>query len=324
MEIKLRNIFINESPGKYVPSPELVQAVEIAYALKRPLLLSGEPGTGKTEFARWVADHLSKKGFLNKPFVYNTKSSSTAQDLFYYYDAVAHFRENNTGALNNPNPRKSTEDFIELKAMGLAFAHAKGRRNAQLSGKIAERSQVSEPPVGSVVLVDEIDKAPRDFPNDLLNEIERYEFEIRELNQKIELNDEEKKRILIIMTSNFEKSLPEPFLRRCVYFHIEFPPESRLLEIVKNRLDLEEGQLASLKERIKDFFVIRNNPGIQKKPSTAEFIDWIRVLREDRLTHETLFDERKNVRPGSALLGYLPVLLKMKEDIHLFTPKANA
>jgi MoxR-like ATPase len=324
MNIDLKDIFVNNNPDRYIPSVELIRAVEIAYALKRPLLLSGEPGTGKTEFARWVASNLYNKGFLDRPVVYNTKSSSIAQDLFYYYDAVSHFRETNINPENThtaERSRKTTEDFIELKALGLAFANAKGRQNLEISNKIAIKSKINESPVSSVVLIDEIDKAPRDFPNDLLNEIERYEFEIKEINQKIELTDEERKRILVIMTSNFEKNLPEPFLRRCVYYHIEFPSPERLIDIIKNRLNIDNGKIESLKRRVDDFFVIRSNQHVQKKPSTSECIDWMRVLNDANLISEPLFDEQKRIKPGSSIVNYLPVLLKMKEDLQLFKPK---
>src|SRR6185436_4921753 len=177
---------------------------------------------------------------------------------------------------------KSTEDFIELKALGLALANAKGRNNIGISKTILDRSKVSEKPSSSVVLIDEIDKAPRDFPNDLLNETENFEFEIKELNTPpIRLENEEKQRLLIIMTSNFEKNLPEPFLRRCVYFHIDFPTETHLYNIMEKRLNINEKEIQDVKNRISDFFRIHNDPNVQKKPSTSEAIDFVRVLQSD-------------------------------------------
>ncbi|MEO5647617.1 MAG: MoxR family ATPase, partial [Chitinophagaceae bacterium] len=266
--MKLKNISINNSPVNYIPSAQLVQAAEIAYALKRPLLLSGEPGTGKTDFAKYVAYNLADKGFLPEPLIFNTKSSSSAQDLFYYYDAVAHFRSNSTTTDNN-----STENFIQLKALGLAFAHAIGKDKLELSNIITSKDVISGSPVGSVVLIDEIDKAPRDFPNDLLNEIEQYQFEIKEINKKINLNDEQKKNVLLILTSNFEKNLPEAFLRRCVYFHIEFPNAETLQKIIVQRLSIPTDKLSQLQKRIDEFFMIRNDNPVQKKPSTSECLD---------------------------------------------------
>ena len=321
MDIVLKDIFIDSSPNKYLPSEALKQAVEIAYALKRPLLLSGEPGTGKTEFARWVAYTLASKGFADTPIVYNTKSSSTAQDLFYSYDAVAHFRETNINTGKDPNtPQKTTEDFIELRGLGLAFANALGSSNAQLNATIATRSKVTEAPSGSVVLIDEIDKAARDFPNDLLNELERYEFDIKEINKSISLSGDNaaaRKNILIILTSNFEKSLPEPFLRRCIYYHIEFPDRDSILKIITSRLRIPDGELKNLNDRIDEFFKIRANDAVQKKPSTAEAIDYMRALNEDNMLGKSLY-ENDRIKAGSELLRYLPILLKRKEDILLY------
>jgi len=308
MALTLKNININNNPAEYIPSTQLLQAAEVAYALKRPLLLSGEPGTGKTEFAKYVAKTLSDKGFKSEAIIFNTKSSSAAQDLFYQYDAVSHFR----------SATKSTENFIELRALGLAFVNAIGKNNSKLSNTILSKARLNEDPIGSVVLIDEIDKAPRDFPNDLLNEIEGYEFEIKELGEKIFLTTEQKEKVLIILTSNFEKNLPEAFLRRCVYFHIDFPDADALEKIIIKRLDLNPNKYENLRKRIRDFFIIRDNNPVQKKPSTSEALDFIRAIDNDGLLAESLFDESKKLIPKSKIASYLPVLLKKKEDLQLF------
>jgi MoxR-like ATPase len=212
--IKLQNLTIDNRPSKYLPSPGLLNALEVAYMLKRPLLLTGEPGTGKTQFAFWVADQLAKSnGFQPQPFIYNTKTSSTAKDLFYHYDAIAHFRETRTssGTPSGEPDHGAADNFIQLKAMGLAIAAAVGRKNLTLSPSIINRGDIPDEGCGSVVLIDEIDKASRDFPNDLLNEIENYEFEITELNQKVQLTaDSQRQNIIVILTSNFEKTSPTP------------------------------------------------------------------------------------------------------------------
>lgn len=328
MDIKLRDIYIDESPERYIPSSELVKALEVAYALKRPLLISGEPGTGKTNFARWVAKKLENSGFHGAPFIYNVKSTSTAQDLFYHYDAVSHFRTNQTlekQFINNKtqeinqNDVKTTIDFIELKAMGLAFAYAIGLNGAGTYDSFFKKCGVGSNGFGTVVLIDEIDKAPRDFPNDLLNEIERYDFELREINRRITLTQEQRKRIIIILTSNLEKILPEAFLRRCIYFHIGFPSSEMLLRIVKERLNLDEQLYESVMVKINEFFIIRNTENIYKKPSTSEFIDWIRVLREDGLLHKPLISHNNDLIKDSPILAYLHVILKKQEDLQLFT-----
>jgi len=341
--MELKNILIDNSPAAYIPSDELIHAAEVAYALKRPLLLSGEPGTGKTEFAKWVAETLSKKyEFDNEPLIFNTKSTSTAQDLFYYYDAISHFRDANIRRFNNTDsamthfskttsepdvevteltkvsheersgPVEAT-DYITLNALGLAIERAKGSSVLGNNGK--ENGAV---PRGSVVLIDEIDKAPRDFPNDLLNEIERYMFEIKELSHKeIRLTDEEKEKILIIMTSNFEKNLPEAFLRRCVYFHITFPSEERLKDILVKRLHIsDEADINNIKQRVSDFFKFRADESIQKKPSTSECLDYVRVLHNERKLGTALFNSANKVTQEGQ--KYISLLLKKKEDRDLY------
>jgi MoxR-like ATPase len=335
-DIKLRNIVIENAPGGYEASPGLIHAVEVAYALKRPLLLSGEPGTGKSEFARWVAQALpADAGFDTSPLVFNTKSTSTAQDLFYFYDAISHFRDtklesNNwklmvqhyasiTGqAIHTSYLNKSAADYIELRALGLAFEKATGKKLIPQDNGSDGSTTPGTPPEkkGSVVLIDEIDKAPRDFPNDLLNEIERYEFWIKELNIGISLNDEEKQHILIILTSNFEKNLPEAFLRRCVYFHIEFPKKPEMLKIVQKRLHFTDAQLAQITQRIDEFFRIKDNQSVQKKPSTSELLDYIRILLADGTTGLPLLGQNNRATRDSE--KYLSLLLKKREDRELY------
>jgi MoxR-like ATPase len=306
--ITLRNLTINNSPTDYLPSPGLLNALEVAYMLQRPLLLTGEPGTGKTQFAFWAADQLAQNNnFGPTPYVYNTKTSSTAKDLFYHYDAIAHFREGRIGG---------AENFIQLKALGLAIASAAGRLDLPtLSPAIAQKSQIPDQPTGSVVLIDEIDKASRDFPNDLLNEIENYEFEITELNQRIHLTSEQQRRnIIIILTSNFEKNLPDAFLRRCIYYHIEFPDKQRLFEIVIRRLDVSEDDYGAIRKRVDDFFRFQDYPNLSKRPSTSECIDWIRVLQQHERLDLEFFLGTEFV-PDETLLPYLPALIKSKDDL---------
>ena len=306
--IKLQNLTIDNRPSKYLPSPGLLNALEVAYMLKRPLLLTGEPGTGKTQFAFWVADQLAKSdGFQPQPFIYNTKTSSTAKDLFYHYDAIAHFRE--TAAADN---------FIQLKAMGLAIAAAIGRKNLTLSPSIIAKSAIPDEGRGSVVLIDEIDKASRDFPNDLLNEIENYEFEITELNQKVQITAaSQRENIIVILTSNFEKNLPDAFLRRCIYYHIDFPDRDRLFEIIVRRLDISEDDYKNIERRVDDFFQFQQFPNISKRPSTSECIDWIRVLQNDKLLGKSFFQLGQLIVDDD-LRKYLPVLIKGKDDLAKF------
>jgi MoxR-like ATPase len=277
------------------------------------LLLTGEPGTGKTQFAFWVADQLAKSdGFQADPFIYNTKTSGTAMDLFYHYDAIAHFRETRTGAA------QTADNFIQLKAMGLAIAVAIGRKNLTLSPTILNRSDIPDEGRGSVVLIDEIDKASRDFPNDLLNEIENYEFDITELNQKVRLTaDSQRQNIIVILTSNFEKNLPDAFLRRCIYYHIDFPDRDRLFEIIVRRLDISADDYKNIERRVDDFFRFQQFPNISKRPSTSECIDWIRVLQNDKLLGKSFFQLGQLIVDDD-LRKYLPVLIKGKDDLAKF------
>jgi MoxR-like ATPase len=319
--IKLQNLTIDNRPSNYLPSPGLLNALEVAYMLKRPLLLTGEPGTGKTQFAFWVADQLAQSdGFQAQPYVYNTKTSSTAKDLFYHYDAIAHFRETRTnpGGTTNGSSQpteRTAEDFIQLRALGLAITGAIGRKDCGLSPAILPRGDITDTPRGSVVLIDEIDKASRDFPNDLLNEIENYEFEIGELNQRVRLTDErQRQNIIVILTSNFEKNLPDAFLRRCIYYHIEFPTKERLFEIIIRRLDISKDDYHNIEKRVDDFFRFQQFPNISKRPSTSECIDWIRVLQKDNLLSREFFLGSELI-PEDDLSKYLSMLIKSKDDL---------
>ena len=300
---------------KYIPSPLLLTAKEVAEFLNRPLLLSGEPGTGKTKFAEFISENEKRQ-----LFVFNTKSVSLSKDLFYSYDAIGHFSDKEKNAL----------EFINIEALGKAIVSAYGTEkfkqellnnpthNYQLSSL---RSNPNKKDIidhflqgcndkQSVVLIDEVDKAPRDFPNDILNEIENLEFEIKELNFKVSLDKaskEAKDKILVLVTSNFEKNLPEAFLRRCVYHHIEFPAEvDKLKAIINVHInDLDQGDLAS---RINEFLEIRKNPDIQKKPATSELIDSIKYIAKK---NEMGIDLRKN---KAALFA----LLKKNDDLQLY------
>ncbi len=284
MHIDLNTIRLNNNPIDYVADEKLIKAVEIAIALGKPLLVSGEPGTGKTKLADYVSAQLALQttgqtnSFLDKPFMFNTKSTSVANDLFYTYDAVSHFRSQQQ---NLP-----TEAFIELRALGLAIAQTHGRDSTaltpfrQLGNFTTGISDAS--PRSSVVLIDEIDKAPREFPNDLLNEIEHYGFDMRELNAGLRKAGNDA-RIIIIMTSNSEKNLPNAFLRRCVFYHIEFPDKEKLKAIARLRLRMQDPQYNDLLDKAIDEFNRIRNLAVNKKPSTSEFLDWMNVLEHFKL-----------------------------------------
>ncbi|MBK8491949.1 MAG: MoxR family ATPase [Saprospirales bacterium] len=294
-------------PETYVMDEELKNAVEVAIALNQPILLTGEPGTGKTRLADKVAYELAKdKGnykFHSKPLLFFTKTTSTARDLFYTYDALGHFQAANIKREETQKVPK-TADFIELQALGLAIAQT----NPGELDPSKFKTQVGKEGQSSVVLIDEIDKAPRDFTNDLLNEIERYEFFLKEEdNYPIRRGDDQ--RIVVIMTSNSEKNLPDAFLRRCVFYHIPFPNSDRLLEIAKAQLGgATQFTDQLLKELIGRFEEIRSK-ALRKPPATAELIGWLRILEMQGLLDGDAKKQQKALRDN------LSILVKTKEDL---------
>lgn len=261
-------------PAPYLPDESLHAALEVAYDLQLPLLVTGEPGTGKTQLAYYAAS-LYTPG--KAPLVFNVKTTSQARDLFYTYDGLRHFRE-----AGRPGSVSGTFEYISFEALGRAIA-----------GSAAERR---------VVLIDEIDKAPRDFPNDLLYEFDQMAFRVQEASlgeirawaaEHPELNVDDQgfirlapaaQRPILILTSNSEKNLPDAFLRRVAYYHIEFPDSERLAEIVKSRMAAGsplEAQM--LTDAVAHFLQIRDQRNLRKKPATAELLAWLHVLRKEHI-----------------------------------------
>ncbi len=286
----------------------LKEVMHMSRALGRPLLLAGQPGTGKTQFAHWYASQNTQE-FNKEVFQFDTKSSSLFTDLFYNYDAVSHFR--------NKDEQKDIADFIVLTALGKAIVCAKYAADATaidgldvLMQKVLHNS-FRDLPLGqlkkhSVVLIDEVDKAPRDFPNDLLNEIENLCFTIREIDATIRLDDAQKQTIVIILTSNDEKSLPDAFLRRCLFFYINFFERSKLEQIIVKKLSVTP---AALKDKLDFFYIINDSPEITKKPSTSECIDWINYLKQHDL------QQQKVSAKNNSFVHSLSILLKRKDDL---------
>ena len=254
--------------ANYVASRDLMETVNIAVALQKPLLIKGEPGTGKTMLAQAVADALGKK-----LIIWNVKSTTKAQDGLYVYDVVQRLYDSQFGNAGVDDVKK----YIKLGKLGEAFS---------------ADEQV-------VLLIDEIDKADLEFPNDLLWELDRMEFYIPETKETVKA----KQRPIVIITSNAEKELPDAFLRRCVFHYIEFPDKELMAQIVRVHFpDLDDKLLTQVLEA---FYKIRQLPQIKKKPSTSEIIDWLQALVHGGV------DPRRVVKE----VPYLGVLLKKNEDM---------
>ncbi len=261
----------------YVASEDLMMAVNAAVTLERPLLIKGEPGTGKTMLAIEVAKALGR------PLIqWHIKSTSKAQQGLYEYDAVSRLRDSQLG-----------DDKVQDIA------------NYIVRGPLWEAFDLDEQ---AVVLIDEIDKADIEFPNDLLRELDRMEFFVYETRQLVSA----KHRPVIIITSNNEKELPDAFLRRCFFHYIRFPDSDTMTRIVDVHYPGVKKML--LREALEVFFEIREVPGVKKKPSTSELLDWLKLLMAEDISPEALRsqDERKIIPP---LAG---ALLKNEQDVHLF------
>ena len=330
----------------------LAKAVNMAIWLQKPLLLTGAPGTGKTQLAFKVAHELSNMNqqelngfapFGASPFIFNTKTTSNASDLFYTYDAISHFQKKYVEQANvNVPPINQAHHFIQLNALGKAILQTYGKTKILADDDFMELqllknfSSIDENPRSSVVLIDEIDKAPRDFPNDLLNEIEHYEFMISELNNNLRIRraqtreNEPMARIVVFMTSNFEKNLPDAFLRRCLFYHIPTPNEEALYKIVCTRMqpylksiykndsvaDIEK-KFRNLQEKVKK--VITEFQGYKEKmtekpPSNAELLEWIKVLEVEGFFTEDIDFKKLSANQKIILQYTLPIIAKNKDD----------
>jgi MoxR-like ATPase len=231
--------------------------------------VTGEPGCGKTSLADWVAFKLG----LGAALRFQTRSTSTARDLFYVYDAVGRFHAANTAV--DTDPRR----YISYQALGLAIMRARGRDHIADFISPDRLHNFNADPERSVVLIDEIDKAPRDFPNDVLGEIERFAFEIPEL-QGVTAEAPKQFMPILIITSNGERSLPDAFLRRCVFYYIDFPDDELLKEIVFTRIVAMPRDSALLHDALNVIHTLRDRRvGLPKPPGTAELLSFVLALR---------------------------------------------
>jgi MoxR-like ATPase len=263
--------------SSYIATDDLTMAVNAAVTLERPILVKGEPGTGKTQLAIEVARSLGRP--LHE---WHIKSTTKAQQGLYEYDAVARLRDSQLG-----------DDRVHDIA------------NYIVRGKIWEAFESDEQPV---LLIDEIDKADIEFPNDLLRELDRMEFYVYETKQLIEARH----RPIIVITSNNEKELPDAFLRRCFFHYIKFPDKETMAEIVNVHFPNLKKDLLS--EALNAFYKVRDVRGLKKKPSTSELLDWIKLLLAEDIPLEALRSGDKR----SAIPPLYGALLKNEQDVHLF------
>jgi MoxR-like ATPase len=288
-------------PQGYEPDPGLVDAIRVALLLRKPLLLTGRPGTGKTQLGEYLA---WKMGLLHEKF--DAKSTNVARDLFYTYDAIGHFRRQQavtqngvsqaaTTALSSPAAQPAdpgVRPFLSFNGLGKAILRC-AKPTAEMQRLLPDLVPVE--PQQSILVIDEIDKAPRDFPNDLLSEIDQKYFRIPELeNLKVEAVED--KAPILVITSNSEKNLPAAFLRRCVYYDIPFPGEKALRKIASRRLveltDRSDAPL--LQSAVEEFMKLAGDESrMQHKPGTAELLDWIAALLEGGATADTTLDRHR-------------------------------
>ena len=266
-----------EGTKDYIATEDLRIAVNAAVTLERPLLIKGEPGTGKTV----LAEEVSKA--LKMPLItWHIKSTTKAQQGLYEYDAITRLRDSQLG----DEKVKDIKNYIK-------------------QGKLWEAFESNERPI---LLIDEIDKADIEFPNDLLQELDRMEFFVYETNETIKAT----KRPVVIITSNNEKELPDAFLRRCFFHYISFPDTSTMEKIVDVHYPKIKSKLVS--ESLKVFYELRDVPGIKKKPSTSELLDWLKLLMNEDIKPEMLREKNAN----NLIPPLHGALLKNEQDVHLF------
>ena len=279
-------------PKKYIVPEKLMNALKLAIYLGQPLLLTGEAGTGKTQLAYAAADFFG----LSKPLIFNTKTTSKAKDLLYTYDSLSHLHYVQAHPHDELTINEIERKFVRYQALGKAIRSENERR---------------------IILIDEIDKAPRDLPNDILDVIEQMWFEVPEIDR----TDDNKfigktaNRPIIILTSNSEKNLPDAFLRRCIFYYIEFPTPEKLIEILKTKFTNDNYTDQQWDLIVSHFTKVRKSLK-RKKPATAELIFWVRALEKQNFdVNKINKPEEMNEQEKLILQSSYSILAKNTDDL---------
>lgn len=300
-------------PKGYDPDPSLEIAARVALMLGMPLLLTGDPGCGKTSVATWLAWKLG----LDKPLVCNVKSTTQGRDLLYEFDSLARFRD-----AYDRGPAVEDSKYLRLNALGLAIALSAEAQVPPSGAHVLARATLAktrdvdggaEVRFGKrhVVLIDELDKAPRDTPNDLLMEILEMQFHIPELDTWV--NGSSAKRPVVVITSNSEKSLPEPFLRRCVFHHIQAPDPEARRKIIERRMHPFSKRAELFAQALGLFEQISSNLG--RRPGTAELLAWMTILEARAQLQEKQGVAVQSLRLSGLVQGTFGALAKSREDL---------
>lgn len=290
---------MTQPEGYIMDDNDLRAAANAALLLGKPLLLTGEAGVGKSQFASWLAKELA----LDAPLKFVVKSTTEARDLFYHYDSLARFHEAQVSQFANgaadplASSRIDPHRYVTYNALGLAILCSLGETAARIQGFVTPSmgnvaTKLPDQPRRTVVLIDEIDKAPRDVPNDILDEIDNLSFTVRELGN-LQAKASKELRPVVVMTSNSERDLPKPFLRRCVYYHMNFPSPEALDRIVNSRVGARyQSAKGSLGQAVRFFRYLRDRVSLRQRPGLAELLDFLYALSERAA--------------GGATLGELP------------------
>jgi MoxR-like ATPase len=321
-DLESYNVLVNPmKPEHYLASPGLRHAVNVALTLGQPLLVTGEPGTGKTQLASSIAYEYSHLPDRPLPlFKFHVKSTSAAQDLFYQYDAIRRFQDS-----HDKDKPIVPKKYIDFKALGLAILLTRPEKAKEYIPKMYQKYLHNGQPCRSIILLDEIDKAPRDLPNDILVEIENMEFSVKEIDDEAPFQANKDYRPIVVITSNSEKNLPDAFLRRCIYYHIPFPDENSLKRIIIRRFQDDP----KIKPHLTDDFInvvnahfndIRARLDLKKKPATAELLAWFSIILCLDLNLDPILTELSKPEPdikacSEQFRATYSVLAKTKSDL---------